>query len=267
MMLSKKYFLVSLVLITFCALFITGAKFQAEEAGTSYPLEGKTVLLDPGHGGRDHGYCEKNSICERDIVMEISKKAAVLLKKNGAKVFMTRDRNDSRWFPWPGTESEINLDKRISLAKAKNADIFVSIHCNASRKPHRTGAVVFYQNNSPASKTLGGQIQRELVKILENSKRTDKPGSYYLLNKLPVPAVVIETCYLTHRTDKENIVSREYQEKIAGAICSGIIKYFSGRENTVEKITCSNADNKNKPGYKEEKSFPGPFTVSAEHSR
>ncbi|MFZ5633114.1 MAG: divergent polysaccharide deacetylase family protein [Bacillota bacterium] len=266
-MLPKKHFLVSFAFLTFCVLFITAVKVQAKETGAEYPLQGKTVLLDPGHGGRDHGYCRKNSVCERDIAMEITKKTAVLLKKNGAKVILTRDQSDSRWFPWPGTESETSLDKRILLAGEKKADIFVSVHCNASQKAHRTGAVVFYQNNSPASITLGDRIQRELIKIPENSKRNDKPGSYYLLNKLAVPAVVVETCYLTHRADKENIASREYREKIAGAIFSGIINYFSGQESAGKKITGQGTVNINETICQEEQISAAPLAVSAEYHR
>jgi N-acetylmuramoyl-L-alanine amidase CwlD len=230
-----------LFFIAFCFLFLTA--IEAKETGDMNNLEGKIVLLDPGHGGLDHGYCKKNGVCERDITMEIAQKTALLLKKNGAEVVMTHKNKYSRWFPWMGRESEISLDERIELAKSKKADIFISLHCNASPKPHRTGAVVFYQDNSPASNSLGDHIQRELVKIPENGKRTDKPCSYYLLNNLPVPAVVIETCYLTHRADKENILNVKYREKIAAAVFSGITNYLSNQKSAGKNTTSLKAGN------------------------
>ncbi|MHB8918304.1 MAG: divergent polysaccharide deacetylase family protein [Desulfocucumaceae bacterium] len=217
--------LIIILFTTLCVLFTPGI-IRAEKTGAAYPLDGKTILLDPGHGGSDHGYCRKGSTCERDIVMEIAEKLADHLRKSGAKVIMTRERIYG-WLHWPGTEWETSLDKRVLLTASKKADIFVSIHCNASPRAHRTGAVVFYQDNFADSRLLGDQIQRALVKIPENSKHTDKPGSYYLLNRLPVPAVVVETCYLTHRADKENIAGPEYQEKIAAAIQMGITGYFA----------------------------------------
>ncbi len=239
-MLSRRL-LTILFFIAFCFLFL--ATIEAKETEAANTLEGKTVFLDPGHGGRDHGYCKKNGVCERDITMDIAQKAAFYLKKNGAEVVMTHKDEHFRWFPWKGRESEISLDERIQMAKSKKADIFISLHCNASPKPHRTGAVVFYKDNSSASRLLGDQIQRELVKIPENGKRTDKPCSYYLLNKLPVPAVVIETCYLTHSTDKENILNPKYREKVAGAIFSGITNYFAKQENEIKLTAGSSADN------------------------
>ncbi|MFZ5649167.1 MAG: divergent polysaccharide deacetylase family protein [Bacillota bacterium] len=265
-MLSKRP-LTILFFIAFCSLFLT--TIEAKETGAVHPLAGKTVLLDPGHGGRDHGYCKKNGVCERDITMEIAQKVAVHLRENGANVVMTREQNYFRRFPWPGMKSEISLDKRILLVKPKKADIFVSIHCNASPKPHRTGAVVFYQDNSPASRLLGDHIQRELVKIPENGKRTNKPGSYYLLNKLSVPAVVIETCYLTHRTDKENIVNPKYRGKVAGAIFLGIKNYFSKQENEGKNTAKSSTGNLfYKNGYKKEQIYTAsPLTVFADYDR
>lgn len=264
---AKRYLTVFFV-ITLCTFFIIVTKVQAKEPGNIYPVQGKTILLDPGHGGRDHGYCKKGSVCEKDTAMEVTQRVAARLRESGAKVYLTREKNCFLWFPWPGKESEISLDKRILLARAKKADIFVSIHCNASPKPHRAGAVVFYQDNSSTSRLLGNQIQRELVKIPENSKRTDKPGSYYLLNKLSVPAVVIETCYLTHKADKENIVNPKYQEKIARAIFLGITNYFFKQENTGNIPASPESDNTYHENiFKEGQNRTSPLWVPAGYDR
>ncbi|MCL6611622.1 MAG: divergent polysaccharide deacetylase family protein [Peptococcaceae bacterium] len=251
-----------------CTLFFTALKVQAKETGTVHPLRDKTIALDPGHGGNDHGYCDKNNVCEKDITMDIAEKLAASLKKSGAQVYITREKKHFRWFPWSVRESELSLDDRIKMAESKKADIFVSIHCNASPKPHRAGAKVFYQDRSPASMLLGDQIQRELVKIPDNGKHTDKPGSYYLLNKLPIPAVVIETCYLTHRTDKEKIVNSKYREKVAKAIFSGITKYFS-IQGTGDESIAGSSDNGISLGHdgreKKQAHASSPPGVSAGH--
>jgi polysaccharide deacetylase 2 family uncharacterized protein YibQ/N-acetylmuramoyl-L-alanine amidase len=219
-MMSGKY-KKAFFLITLLALLNMPA-YAAQTAPS--PLKGKVIILDPGHGGSDHGYCRQDSACERDIDLEIVKKTAALLNNSGASVFITRGEKKG-WLPWQG-QSEISLDERISLAGEKKADIFVSIHCNASPRPHRTGAVVFYRDNCPPGSRLGDSIQRELVKIPENGKRTDKPGDYYLLNRLSMPAVVIESCYLTHDSDKKHILDQEYQKKFASAVFTGIEKYL-----------------------------------------
>lgn len=225
--LSGKY-ITALFMTALCTLLPLPAGDAAVLAVNPVPLDGRIIVLDPGHGGRDHGYCRQNSVCERDIDLEITEKIAALLKNSGASVYMTRSEG-SRLLPWRVGQSETSLDRRISMSREKKADIFVSIHCNASLKPHRTGAMVFYRDNSDAGRRLADLIQREIVKIPENGKRTDKPGNYYLLNKIPVPAVVIESCYLSHWKDKENILNPEYQQKFASAVFSGIEKYFSSQ--------------------------------------
>lgn len=214
-----------LFILAFCLFF--SAVPASGQLPDSRPLEGKTVVLDPGHGGRDHGYCDKIGVCERDITLEIAREVSADLRAGGARVFLTRGGRHFPGVSLPGVDQEISLDKRISLAQSKKADVFVSIHCNTSPSIHRTGATVFYRDGFAAGRLLGDKIQRELVKIPDNGKRTDRPGSYYLLNRLPVPAVVVETCYLTHRLDKKNIADPRYREMVSSAIFSGISGYFS----------------------------------------
>ncbi|MHB8158780.1 MAG: N-acetylmuramoyl-L-alanine amidase family protein, partial [Desulfocucumaceae bacterium] len=230
----RKQLLFTLITFLICVLLSAGLEVRAGET-VDLPLKGKIILLDPGHGGLDHGYCQKDSVCEKDTVMEITEKLAALLEEKGAKVKMTHSKIEYRQFPWQHA-GELSLDQRVLKARDNRADIFVSLHCNASSKKHRTGAAVFYQSNFPASKTLGDQIQRALIRIPENSKRTDKPGSYYLLNKITIPAVVVETCYLTHRADKENIVSHEYRQKVASAVFSGITNFFARQDYTAKNV-------------------------------
>jgi len=232
-MLINYRFVVCLLIFT----LLPSTPLHASTKALKSPLKGKTVILDPGHGGKDHGYCKKNNVCEKDTDISIAKKLERSLTEKGAAVFLTHDQTDGGFISWLGAKPETGLDQRILMAGEKKADVFISIHCNASPKPHRAGSVVFYRSGSMGGKKLGEQIQKELVRMPDNGKNTASPGSYYLLNRLDIPAVVVETCYLTHRTDKNNIGSHKYQDKIAGAIFRGISDYLAGEAHQDKKIT------------------------------
>ena len=99
----------------------------------------KTIVLDPGHGGTDPGCLGKSGGREKDVTLDIAlalKK--ILVEKNGFNVILTRE-----------SDIFVPLEDRTVIANQKRADLFVSIHANASRNPKRTGIETFYLNFSP----------------------------------------------------------------------------------------------------------------------
>ncbi len=87
----------------------------------SLEQESKVIVIDPGHGGKDCGAIGVNKTCEKSIVLNIGKYLRDILKERGYKVYMTRSN-----------DAFVKLRQRTSFANEKNADLFISIHANAT---------------------------------------------------------------------------------------------------------------------------------------
>jgi N-acetylmuramoyl-L-alanine amidase len=98
-----------------------------------------TIVLDPGHGGTDPGCIGKSGAREKDIVLDVTRSLRkMLVEKNGFNVVLTRE-----------TDIFVPLEDRTVIANQKRADLFISIHANATRNRKRTGIEAFYLNFSP----------------------------------------------------------------------------------------------------------------------
>ena len=99
----------------------------------------KTIVLDPGHGGTDPGCLGKGGSREKDVVLDVAQRLRkVLVEKGGFNVILTRE-----------TDIFVPLEDRTVIANQKRADLFISIHANATRNRKRTGIESFYLNFSP----------------------------------------------------------------------------------------------------------------------
>ncbi|HTF91502.1 MAG TPA: N-acetylmuramoyl-L-alanine amidase, partial [Verrucomicrobiae bacterium] len=103
------------------------------------PVQGlRKIVLDPGHGGKDPGAIGNGGIAEKDLVLSIARKLAAKLKKEmNVQVVLTR--NDDRFVP---------LEDRTALANAENADLFISLHMNASPNSEARGIETYYLDNT-----------------------------------------------------------------------------------------------------------------------
>jgi N-acetylmuramoyl-L-alanine amidase len=98
----------------------------------------RKVVLDPGHGGKDPGAIGAGGIAEKDIVLAVARKLAARLKKEmGIEVVLTR--TDDRFIP---------LEDRTAIANAQNADLFISLHMNASPNADVRGVETYYLDNT-----------------------------------------------------------------------------------------------------------------------
>jgi N-acetylmuramoyl-L-alanine amidase len=96
-------------------------------------LKVKTIVIDPGHGGHDTGALGPTGLKEKDVNLKIAKALKTKIEQNGDKIGITRvflTRDDDRFIP---------LEERTAIAKKLNADLFVSIHCNAARNKNAYG--------------------------------------------------------------------------------------------------------------------------------
>ena len=177
-----------------------------------------SVVIDPGHGGLDPGAIGIGGIRETDVVLEVSKKVKELLSEKGVKVNLTR-------------ENEVNLDlrPRVSFANNLDADIFVSIHANASRGKRKdiNGLETFYFKGW-RGRLLAKRIQKHLLIVSPGSPdRGVKQGRFYVIKNTNMPAVLVEIGFLTGRLDSRRLEKTTHRERIAYAIAKGILEYLS----------------------------------------
>lgn len=179
------------------------------------------IVIDPGHGGEDPGKVGVNDALEKDINLKIAEKLRDLLEEESIQIVMTREDDFV-----PESKNE-DLKKRVELINEVNPDIVVCIHQNSFTDPSVAGPQVFYHGSSEISKRIAQTLQEELWLIDEENKRQIKGNeSYYMLSQTEVPTVIVECGFLSNLEDAEKLVTDDYQEQIAQAICSGIIKWL-----------------------------------------
>ncbi|KGF95569.1 N-acetylmuramoyl-L-alanine amidase [Prochlorococcus marinus str. MIT 9201] len=177
-----------------------------------------SVVLDPGHGGPDPGAIGIGGMRETDIVLEVSKIVKKLLSEKGVKVFLTRKN-----------EIDMDLPPRVSFANNTDADIFVSIHANASRGKRKdiNGLETFYFRGW-RGRLLAKRIQKQILRVSPGSPdRGVKQGRFYVIKNTRMPAVLVEIGFLTGRLDARRLEKPAHRKRIAYAIAKGILEYLS----------------------------------------
>lgn len=185
-------------------------------------------MLDPGHGtvnfeGRviNSGKTTKSGYQEHRLNLEIAEHVGKVLSREGAQVFFTRTSHDY----WRESYSSTEDNKvRALFANEVNADATISIHCDWHPNRRVRGVTTLYAK--PKSKKLGLLIQKYLVKYLKTRNRKLVFEDFTVLDNAEMPAVIIETGFLSHRKESNNLRSVAYQQKIANAVTTALIKYF-----------------------------------------
>jgi N-acetylmuramoyl-L-alanine amidase len=176
------------------------------------------VVIDPGHGGPDPGAIGIGGIRETDVVLEVSKLVKELLSDKGVKVRLTRKN-----------EVDLDLPPRVSFANKMDADVFVSIHANASRGKRRdiNGLETFYFRGW-RGRLLAKRIQKQILRVSPGSPdRGVKQGRFYVIKNTKMPAVLVEIGFLTGRLDAKRLEKAAHRKRIAYAISKGILEYLS----------------------------------------
>ncbi len=175
------------------------------------------VVIDPGHGGPDPGAIGIGGIRETDVVLEVSKIVKDLLSEKGVKVVLTRKN-----------EVDLDLPPRVSFANNTDADIFVSIHANASRGKRRdiNGLETFYYRGW-RGRLLAKRIQQQILRVSPGSPdRGVKQGRFYVIKNTKMPAVLVEVGFLTGRLDARRLEKTTHRKRLAYAIAKGILEYL-----------------------------------------
>jgi N-acetylmuramoyl-L-alanine amidase len=181
------------------------------------PLQNKIIVVDPGHGGSDPG-AGAGDVQEKDLNLDIALRLKKLLEDGGAKVLMTRDK-----------DIFVNLYTRAGIANEVDADLFVSIHNNASEKPDTSGTETLYYP-TPEKKALAMAIQKAVVQSLGLPDRgiVERPG-LVVTRETRMPSALVEVAFMTNKNDLKLLMTEEFRQKAAEGIAGGIINYITGQ--------------------------------------
>jgi N-acetylmuramoyl-L-alanine amidase len=207
----------------------------------------RTVVLDPGHGGRDPGAIGVGGTEEKDV--------RARLRERGFRVVMTRD--DDR---------TLDLEERTAIAEGAGGDVFVSLHCNAAPRPglhgietyslnesdeqhsvqvaarengialeevdvlQRTVAQLRVSEASGPSWVLAELVHHQLVQGLREryegvNDLGVKKGPFYVLFLSSMPSILIEAGFLTHHDEAKRLHSRAYLARLAESVAEGLSLY------------------------------------------
>jgi N-acetylmuramoyl-L-alanine amidase len=179
------------------ALSEAPAQLVSKKPAESLPSPRYRIMIDPGHGGKDPGALGAGGVAEKDVVLAISRRLGrKLVERQQADILFTRM-----------TDVFIPLEERIARANAAKADLFVSVHANASANPELQGVETYYLNNTNDRATIR-------LAALENGWRQEKSdldgggtGLAYILSDLIQTGKEEESIALAHHL-QESIVAR-----------------------------------------------------------
>ncbi|MBC5795476.1 N-acetylmuramoyl-L-alanine amidase [Sphaerospermopsis sp. LEGE 00249] len=183
----------------------------------SVPKGKLLVVIDPGHGGKDPGAIGIGGTREKDIILPISLRVAEVLQQNGVQVLLTRD---SDYF--------VSLPGRVQMAERANADVFVSIHANSVglNRPEVSGLETYYYDSGLG---LARAVHNRILQSVNVRDRRVRKARFYVLRKISMPSILVETGYLTGREDIAKLRNPTYQNQMAEAIAQGILQYLRQR--------------------------------------
>ena len=218
-----------LLVLSVMGMLVFSVLWQGSTAVISHAEEVHIVMLDPGHGGYDPGAITPQGVYEKSINLQIAQKVKEMLGPSGIDVFLTREE-DIDYAPdgakGKNTKKQIDLNRRIDIANEAKANIFVSLHVNATATGQNSGAETFYHYKSESGKRLAVLIQQELIKIPGMNRRIAKPGDFYVIKNTSMPAVIVEVGYLSSTKEQKKLQQSWYQEQLSRAIAKGIANYF-----------------------------------------
>lgn len=172
----------------------------------------KYIVIDPGHGGSDHGAI-RNNISEKNITLDISKRVQKLLEKKGYEVYMTRE-----------TDETVSLQERVDISENVSPDIFVSIHVNSSNSESPHGLETHYYKNN--SLLLAKTVHASLLNNISANNRGLFKSKFYVINHTTAPAILVEIGFLSNPSERAQLVTESRKQATAKAIAEGINDYF-----------------------------------------
>lgn len=217
------------------------------------------IVIDPGHGGPDSGAVGRKGLAEKNVTLDIARRLRELLQvEEGLKVVLTRE-----------TDVLVPLEERTRIANQSNADLFISIHTNASRKTSPRGSETFFLSSAKTDEaravaalenssirferpeSTGGNfddldfilmdliqsehlresqdfaaiIQKRLKTTLSIPSRGVSQAGFVVLNEAYMPAVLVETAFISNKKEESLLKRESFRQKVAQALYESIKEF------------------------------------------
>ncbi|WP_077618923.1 SH3 domain-containing protein [Bacillus sinesaloumensis] len=195
---------------------VDGTSTVVERPGANQYLKGKTIVIDPGHGGNDSGAIGVSGTYEKNLNMRTSKMVADKLNASGANVVMTRS-----------SDNYVSLRSRVSISNYRNADAFVSVHYDSINDRSVRGVTSYYYKNIDVG--LASNIQSELVKNTGFKDRQHRQGNFQVLRENRNPSVLLELGFISNPTEEYTVNTNSFQENVSNGIYYGLAQYFKSK--------------------------------------
>lgn len=215
-----------IITLSFILLLSFAVAFKSDTVN-NFPLFGKSIIIDVGHGNLDPG-----SVFNDDYEKDYNLVFAVSLKKElerlGGSVVMTREGDYDLSNPSSTRRKKTDFDNRIKFIDERNPDLFISLHMNYLEDENYFGSQVFYSDNVNENRTIAELLQKKLNKFFNFSKEERLiSDDKYMYKKLKTSGVLIEFGFISSYKDRKNLKNEEYRNSLANVIATGIIEYFN----------------------------------------
>jgi N-acetylmuramoyl-L-alanine amidase len=177
----------------------------------------RLIVLDPGHGGSDSG-AEHNGVTEKNVTLDISRRLRGVLASRGWTVRMTRDSDVDVYAPNDSAHDE--LQARCDIANRAGARLFVSIHANSFTTSSLNGTTTYYYKSVDLA--LARAVHRRLIAALGTKDDGVRKENFYVIHHTTMPAILIETAFISNPSDAALMRSPEFLQRIAIAIADGV---------------------------------------------
>jgi N-acetylmuramoyl-L-alanine amidase len=215
----------------------------------------RRVVIDAGHGARDPGAVGVGGLKEKDVTLDIALRLRDILLRQGLEVTLTRDR-----------DRYLGLAERTGIANRANADLFVSLHANSSKRSNLRGVETYFLNLASSQRAMETAAKEnsmsvakmsnldEIVKEIFNSKMDEssrlaeivqqnivrnlrrhygdlkdlgvKQAPFYVLIGANMPSILAEVSFINHPVEGKRLATDSYRQRIAEALSSGVQDYI-----------------------------------------
>lgn len=226
----RKRVVITAVVLLICAVGAAGS-FNGRGVAIFSKSEGKIIVLDAGHGEPDGGAVGNAGSVESTLNLAVAKRLKKQLEGEGFAVIMTRETKNGIYTERSETireKKKEDMANRLEIINSSGGDLFISIHMNLFRSEKYRGAEVLYCDKFENSLLLAELIQARIAAIdPDNQTRTVKKTSdIFLLSNAEIPAVLVECGFLSNIEEERLLNDKDYQEKLAAAICGGVKEYY-----------------------------------------
>lgn len=172
------------------------------------------ICIDAGHGGIDCGAVNGN-FYEKEAALMIACKLGKVLSLAGVEVIYTRTN-----------DSNVELEERTAFANKNAADYFISIHLNAAANKQANGIETFAYSEGSVAHKLASAVQKELIARTGATDRKVKTANFYVLRKTVMPAILVETGFISNDVEAKALFSDGYQTIIANAVAKAVLSFL-----------------------------------------